>query len=97
MTFAQLHRRFRQPVSLLKNCVTMNSKDVVDSANAKALAEVDKFCLRVLTLLHAFMNGPDDTCFHQLVCGALAGSHCKSACDISAGLLLQQRLVGDRR
>ena len=42
-----------------KNGVTMYSEDVVDSADAKAFTEEGKFCLRILTHLHAFINGPE--------------------------------------
>ena len=53
----------------------MQSEDVVDSADARSLAKEGNFSLRVLTLLHAFMHGPDDVCFCQeLVCDTAAKS-----------------------
>ena len=46
----------------IENRLTRRSEDVVDSTDAKALAKGGKFCLRILTQLHAFMRGPDDVC-----------------------------------
>ena len=40
----------------MKNGVTMFSEDVVGSSDAKALTKEGKFCLQVLTQLHAFMR-----------------------------------------
>ena len=65
-------------------CVTIRSEGVVDSADAKALTEEDKFRLRILTKLHAFAHGPRGVCFCQeLVCDTAESSHCDSECDIS--------------
>ena len=50
---------------LLKNCVTVHSADVVDSTDAKTLAEKGKFCLRVLTQLKAIMHCSNDVCLGQ--------------------------------
>ena len=41
----------------------MHSKDVVDSADAQALTKERKFCLWILTQVHAFMHSADDVCF----------------------------------
>ena len=46
----------------------MHSEDVADSADAQALTEEGKFCLRDLTRPYAFMHGPGDVCFCQELC-----------------------------
>ena len=62
-------------LSLLKNCVTVHSDDVVDSTDARTLAEKGKLRLRVLTQLSTFTHGAGDICFGQkLVRNILAGS-----------------------
>ena len=49
----------------LQDRVAVHLKDVVDTADAEALTEEGKFCLRALTELHAFMHSSTDMCFGQ--------------------------------
>ena len=51
--------------SFLKNCMTLHSEDVVDTADTKALAKESKFCLWVLAQLGSFVRGLNDICFGQ--------------------------------
>ena len=51
----------------LKDCVAVNSQDVVDAAHSHTLSEKGKFRLRVLAELDAFVHFSNDVCLAQEV------------------------------
>ena len=73
-------------LTLWKNCVIVHSGDVVDSTDAKTLAEKGKFCQRVLARLNTFVHCSNDSCFgHELIRNELPGSHNDSERAASSG------------
>ena len=81
-------------LSLLKDCATVHSENVVGSTDAKTLLEEGKFCLRVPTQMHTFIHDPDTVCFcQQLVCDTAVGSTAIPSVTVP----WQQRLKGERR
>ena len=60
----------------LRECVATHPEDVVDTANAKALANECKFCPRILAQLNTLVHSSSDICFGQeLIRNELTGSH----------------------